>query len=137
MPTTSKPRTYRRSPGVVPALGISLLCVAVFAGYAWAQGKPKDSEPKSKTEPPVKVKPAPKSKGAPAVKPDSKPKPPRPVTSRSRAKSTFTMDPNAKWACDQQTAALEPVWRSDKSLTFTFNIRNEGTADLKIKAKGG
>ena len=137
MPTKSEPRTYGRSPSVVPALSIGLLCVAVFAGYAWAQGKPTDPEPKGKAEPPVTVKPAPKSKGTSAVRPDSKSKPPSPVKNRGRASSTFQMDPNAKWVCDQLTAALEPVWRSDKSLTFTFNIRNEGTADLKIRAKGG
>ncbi len=42
-----------------------------------------------------------------------------------------------KWACDQQTVAVDPVWRGKSSLTFPFEIRNEGTADLKINAKGG
>ncbi|MFQ5495600.1 MAG: hypothetical protein ACE5EX_09495 [Phycisphaerae bacterium] len=55
---------------------------------------------------------------------------------RKRA-NPFTMDPNAKWVCDRNTIALDPVWRGAKSLSFTFEIRNEGTADLKIKAKGG
>jgi hypothetical protein len=47
------------------------------------------------------------------------------------------MNPNAKWACDNQTVTLEPVWRGNKPLTFAFNIRNEGTEDLKIRARGG
>ena len=47
------------------------------------------------------------------------------------------MDPNAKWVCEQPLAVAEPVWRGDKAVTFNFNIRNEGTADLKIKARGG
>lgn len=46
-------------------------------------------------------------------------------------------DPRPKWVCDQQTATAEPVWRGQSSLTFSFNIRNEGTADLKINARGG
>ena len=51
--------------------------------------------------------------------------------------STFEMDDNAKWACDKTIVTLPPVWRADKKLTFRFDIRNDGTADLKIKAKGG
>lgn len=45
--------------------------------------------------------------------------------------------PQPKWACDQQTATAEPVWRGAKNLTFAFDIRNQGTADLNIKARGG
>jgi hypothetical protein len=56
---------------------------------------------------------------------------------RPKRKPAFEMDPNAKWACDETVASLDPVWRGDKKLTFNFDIRNEGTADLKIKAKGG
>ena len=56
---------------------------------------------------------------------------------RRAKRPTFEMDPNAKWACDQTKVVLAPVWRGDKKLTFRFDIRNEGTADLKIRAKGG
>ncbi len=56
---------------------------------------------------------------------------------KRRSKRSFEMNPDAKWACDQQTATLEPVWRGKKTLTFPFLIRNDGTADLRIRAKGG
>lgn len=135
MQTTLKSGTYRRSHSLVSAWTTSFLCVTVLAGYAWGQGKPTDPAPKAKAKPPVKVQPAPKDAGGVAVKDKVKPAPRTP--NRRRAGSTFQADPNAKWACDQQTVALEPVWRGDKQLTFTFNIRNEGTADLKIKARGG
>jgi hypothetical protein len=47
------------------------------------------------------------------------------------------MDPGAKWACDQQTVSVPPVWRGAEDPTFNFDIRNEGTAALRIKAVGG
>ncbi len=56
---------------------------------------------------------------------------------KRKTKSKFEMNPDAKWACDQQTATLEPVWRGEKTLTFSFLIRNDGTGDLRIRAKGG
>jgi len=47
-------------------------------------------------------------------------------------------NPNAKFACDELTVSAPPVWRSPTgSVDFEFNIRNEGTADLQIRAKGG
>ena len=57
--------------------------------------------------------------------------------SRSTRKPAFKTDPNAKWVCDQTVSNVDPVWRGDKKLTFDFHIRNEGTADLEMKAKGG
>lgn len=56
---------------------------------------------------------------------------------KRKGKPKLEMNPDAKWACDQQAAMLEPVWRSDETLVFPFLIRNEGTADLLIRAKGG
>ncbi len=61
----------------------------------------------------------------------------RAAAKKRKTKSKFEMNPDAKWACDQQTATLEPVWRDEKTLTFPFLIRNEGTADLRIRARGG
>ena len=49
----------------------------------------------------------------------------------------LAQNPDAKWACDKTTVELEPAWRGDNKLTFDFEIRNEGTGDLKIRAKGG
>lgn len=47
-------------------------------------------------------------------------------------------NPNAKFACDELTVTAPPVWRSPTgSVDFEFSIRNEGTADLQIRAKGG
>ena len=61
----------------------------------------------------------------------------RAAAKKRKSKRKFQMNPDAKWACDQQTATLEPVWRGETTLTFPFLIRNEGTADLRIRAKGG
>ncbi len=61
----------------------------------------------------------------------------RAAAKKRRSKRGFEMNPDAKWACDQQTTTLEPVWRGARTLTFPFLIRNDGTADLRIRAKGG
>jgi len=53
-------------------------------------------------------------------------------------RSEYPPDPNVKWACDKTEVVLDPVWRqANATLSFDFTIRNEGTADLKINAKGG
>ncbi len=51
----------------------------------------------------------------------------------------FPPNPNAKWACDNASVTLDPVWKGARTdrLTFNFEIRNEGTEDLRIRAKGG
>ena len=166
-----------RSPGssLRPALGVSLLCLAVFTGYALAQAEPPDPQPKAEpkgltqtepkgltqAEPKSKAEPAPKGKTKAEGKPNRESKPnfeakpaakqlrpgqakQKPLAVSKKARSgkarrpvKFEMDPNAKWASDQQTVTLPPVWQGNKKLTFTFHIRNEGTADLKIRAKGG
>ncbi len=76
----------------------------------------------------------------PKVKPDRKGKSGtdrRAPAKKRKTKRKFEMNPDAKWACDQQTATLEPVWRGQRTLAFPFLIRNDGTADLRIRAKGG
>ncbi len=89
-----------------------------------------------KPKPGEKLQPAAKSKDKNARK--RKADAARRTAAKKRAsKRKFEMNPDAKWACDQQTAALEPVWRGEKTLAFAFLIRNEGTADLRIRAKGG
>jgi hypothetical protein len=47
-----------------------------------------------------------------------------------------TEQPVAKYACEQDTVTPEPVWVG-KKIQATWTIRNEGTADLRIKLKGG
>jgi len=41
-----------------------------------------------------------------------------------------------KWSCKTTTVKAEPVWKG-QPLTFTFDVGNEGNADLHIKVKGG
>ena len=134
-------------------LGLSLLCLAVFSSYTLAQPTPPAPEPKAdpkdKPEAAPKDKAEGKSEPAPDVKPEAKAKPKSTAQSkkkakgqvtrkRSRKRATFKMNPDAKWACDQTTVTLDPIWRGGpKKLTFDFEIRNEGTADLQIKAAGG
>ncbi len=131
-----------------------------------AKGEPK-ADPASKVQPksepvtPPKTDPASPSKTEPAPKAGSKLTPrsqrgarsdpaERGKTNKSRGKSGtrslskrsktaqgFTMNPNAKFACDQMTAKLSPVWRGGSKLTFPFDIRNEGTEALRIRARGG
>jgi len=116
-------------PGNLPALTVVVTCLAVFAGYALAQtgtiGNPRPRSPEISS----KAKPV----GGAASKAE--------VGSAQEATgsgdSGSTTNPQPKWACDQQTVTAKPVWRGEKSLTFAFNIRNEGTADLQIKATGG
>lgn len=42
----------------------------------------------------------------------------------------------ATWSCTEPIVKHEPIW-TGKPAVFTFNIGNNGTADLQIKAKGG
>ncbi len=105
-----------------------------------AADKPKLSgkaKPGEKLSP--KVEPSLKGKGKGKKKDKAKADAARRAAAKKKrkAKAKFVMNPDAKWACDQQTSTLEPVWRGEKTLTFQFSIRNEGTADLLIRAKGG
>ena len=63
----------------------------------------------------------------------------QPAQSRGKtaAQTVSKMDPNAKWSCDKTEVKLAPVWRGQKSLNFDFEIKNTGTSDLRIRAKGG
>jgi len=84
--------------------------------------------------------PSPAEKAKQEKKSEKQAKAPRKETkrpSKRRSAKKFAPDPNAKWACEAPTQTEKPVWRGDKKLTFTFHIRNEGTADLRIRAKGG
>lgn len=146
--------------------GICLLGVAISSSRAsawWpspetAPDAPAQTEPadKPKTVAPPKQDPKaadkPKigdtSKAGEKLQPEVKPKVKtnrkgrtdaarRAAGKKRKSKAKFQMNPDAKWACDQQTATLEPVWRGETTLTFPFLIRNDGTADLRIRAKGG
>lgn len=112
---------------------VSVLCLAMFTGFTLAQSTAPAPKPKAEppAEPKAKSEVTPKGKLTPTITPK------RPSGRRSPKGPAFEMNADAKWACDQQTVTLEPTWRSDKPITFAFDIRNDGTADLEIKARGG
>lgn len=121
----SLPEALDRHLGHVRTLAVLVACLTLFTGHALAQAKspgPAGAEVTSKGEAAggaaseVAVEPVPANTGSDNQEPAT---------------------PRPKWACDQQTVTAEPVWRGERSLTFAFNIRNEGTADLNIKASGG
>ncbi|HNQ24219.1 MAG TPA: hypothetical protein PKK06_14120 [Phycisphaerae bacterium] len=60
-----------------------------------------------------------------------------PTQVKGKGANEFPMDPNAKWACEVTTVTHEPVWRVAAGVPFAFKIKNEGTAELKIRAQGG
>jgi len=45
-------------------------------------------------------------------------------------------DSKARWVCEKPTVTLEPVW-SGQPLVCDFVLRNDGTENLTIKARGG
>ncbi len=109
---------------------------------------PPKQDPKTADKPKTLDKSKPGEKLRPEVKPKVKPDPKarakakanaarKAAAKKRKAKSRFKLNPDAKWFCEQQTATLEPVWRGESTLTFPFLIRNDGTADLRIRAKGG
>ena len=113
-----------------------LLCVGLLSGQAFA--RPRSVVEKDKSTPSASAKTVDPKTGAEAT---AKPVPDGKVV-RKRIDTTvrdhpFELDSNAKLVCDQTTVTAEPVWQGLKKLTFTFHLRNAGTADLKIKAKGG
>ncbi len=116
-------------------LVMSVVWMGALTAYALAQNDTPSPEPKGKLE--VRSKGDPGQGLTPNAGVEAVKKAAGQTATRLQPGSEFTMDPGAKWACDQQTVSAEPVWRGQKDLTFTFDIRNEGTADLLIRAKGG
>ena len=105
-------------------LGVALTCTAALAGPSQAVPVNDKPTPKAKQKTPRRAKGLGKHL-------------PHKSSPRAARNPAFQMDPGAKWACDKQAVTLEPTWRGPQSLTFEFDIRNEGTADLRIKARGG
>lgn len=124
----------------------AVLCVAFVTSYALAQTQPPTTKPavESKTEPKAEPKAKPKTK--PKLKPKTagnakdalkkRDKSGCGTSKKKRGKTGLGKDPNANWACDETTVTIPKIWQG-KPLTCSFKIRNEGTADLKIRAKGG
>lgn len=118
MHLSSKPKTSRRVAGMLRSVSIAVCCAAVLSGGVFAQSKQptrtkRAVSPDARAQRRAKQRPARKKPGA------------------------LEMNPNAKWSCANTTITLEPVWRGAKELTFPFKIRNVGTEDLRIKARGG
>ncbi len=132
MRRTSLARHPQRGLSGFRTVGLGLLCVALSAGFALAQSGPTPSPKKDspKTEAGDKAGEVDKKSGF------SKTSAPRKKT-KSRRNPNYKMDPNAKWSCEKSIIEEPPVWRNSGKLTFSFHIRNEGTADLQIKAAGG
>lgn len=141
-------------------LTAGLLAFAVMSAAALAEQGPgigkrpanRAGDPGTQSKPEPKKSAPRKAKPDPSVKAGAKAKNPLPTRpgakiNRKRssklanrnpaARSTLVPDPNAKWVCDKPVVIADPVWRGQKALTFNFDIRNEGTADLKFNARGG
>ncbi len=149
----STPPRWRRLALCV--VGCGLLAAApralAQASPEAAKASPQPASAADDQAEPAKTEPDPqaKEKATPAKRENdkAKPRPRRPVRTRAtrgargaaRARGRqLTPDENAKWSCDTLHATAEPIWRSSgKSVDFVFNIKNEGTADLHIRAKGG
>lgn len=106
-------------------LSIAVLCASLTFGAPLAQANLAPPNPK------VQRRASEQHKASASVKPMRQGKRP------GRRASRFEMNPNSKWACDQMTVSAEPIWRGTSTVKFPFTIRNEGTAVLQIRAKGG
>lgn len=141
---TPDPGVLHKGSALMHSVCIGCLCLAVFAGFAYPEQGLTAPEPTVKPA----AKPLPDAKSGtespPKIEPKAVDRAKRKAARISRVRAarrkvpvTFEMNPDAKWVCDQPVVTREPVWRGDKDLTFTFHIRNTGTADLRIKARGG
>lgn len=114
----------------------AVVVVAAFAltsaGHAFCQtvDKPKknnpslsQSEPKGKTAAKCKTGPTATANRQGSDKPD--------MTQGLSPKHA-----GPRWACDETTIIRKPVWRGEP-VVCDFKVRNEGTEDLQIKARGG
>ncbi|MFH0980877.1 MAG: hypothetical protein V2A79_04990 [Planctomycetota bacterium] len=135
-----KPKSTRKTFNFAGVAWTVALCWAVVASYAFAQPTPPEPQAQQRSEPPVQpavelpAPPVPETTSQPTDRPEGQP----PAKSGCGGGQGGDLQPNegAKWVCAQPTILLEPVY-SGASLTCEFQIRNEGTADLDIKAKGG
>jgi len=108
----------------------ALVCVALMVGHAAAfeddtRGKAGQRGDAAKT-PKVQKKAIPKT-GCGSEAGTQNPVP----TSESTKGG-----PAPRWVCDEPDLTTDPVWNGQQ-IECAFMIRNEGTADLKIKARGG
>lgn len=114
-----------------------LLCL-LATGVTLGQESVKKAAPGKAAVPALKQKSSAQSAGNAKIRKNVAG--PRATPSSRRSKRTapaLPMNPDAKWSCENLVVDLPPVWRGKDILTFPFKIKNEGTADLLIRAKGG
>lgn len=127
-----------RLPRSGSTIGIVSLCVGLLAGFAAAQSQPPSTKNKADAESKAPSSLAAEIQSRARAEALAKQKIKDAARKKApRAAKSFEPDPNAKWACDKPTVEVEPVWRGNKSLTFAFDIKNNGTADLKYRPRGG
>jgi hypothetical protein len=118
-------------------------CLALLVGTAAAQQEPvpKKAEAKPNAAAPRKVIPE-----KAAAKPDAATK----IKAKSKAGKSgcgsagagavdltpASDGPQPRWVCNQPVCNIDPLWNGER-IECVFMIRNEGEADLNIKAKGG
>ncbi|MCH7993327.1 MAG: hypothetical protein IIB57_02675 [Planctomycetes bacterium] len=120
--------TRRTSPRRLWCGASALLVAALMTGLLFAQPNPSTT--------PAAKKPLPDPrKGIRNAKLDRVGA--KSARAAKRGRKPMVMDKNAKWVCENATITLEPIWRSSKAIECSFDIRNDGTAPLHIKARGG
>lgn len=128
MTRRTAPRRWRCGVPALLGVGKAALAVALMTGLVFAQPKPSNTPAASKPLPDPR-------KGISKAKLDKAAG--RAARGRRKGRQPMVMDKNAKWVCENTTITLEPIWRSTKAIECSFDIRNDGTAPLHIKAKGG
>ena len=120
-------------------LGAGILCTVILAGYSLAEAKPPRAKSAARSGEAPKAQTDTGSEDTPTAQPGAirKPTPPRPARAKRKGAPNFVMDPNAKFVCEEPVQSLPPTWRGGQDPTYSFDIKNTGTADLKILAKGG
>mgnify|MGYP000317228014 CR=1 FL=1 len=116
-------------------ISIGLICAVLLGGQAFASSGPPVK--KKKATPSLPAKTAAKAGEVKTIKPAPGGEAIHKSIDTTLRDHPFELDANAKLVCEHTTVTAEPVWRGRDKLTFSFNLRNAGTADLKIKAKGG
>ncbi len=97
---------------------------AISASGAWAQLAPRKEDPKKRgvgQKQPIEMQVRRGPGGGVQQIPEPTPAP---------------AGPQPKWAIENSNLTIPPIWHG-QALRCGFTIRNEGEADLQIKAKGG
>ena len=135
MRRTSSVRPVENRPVFVLAGWIAALCVILLAGHAVAQQPPGQKSKSASAESKREVKRVEGVNQQPSVSPKAKLEDPRRDKKTAKGQS-LTPDPDAHWACAQLVLDVGDIWSGDQT-KFVFKIKNEGTSDLRLKARGG